>query len=225
MTDARRSDVVRVLTRYIIEIVEEYGLCPWARQARLGGAIAIDVLWGTPTSEQWLTSSSALLSRPEVQLALVVAPELACAPSQFCLVRDAVAARLPHAGIADFHPDAQLDLATPSRLVPYLRRAPDPMLQLVPLHVLESVRGRTIPAAERSAQAQMLVGVAPPPKPEPAAHIAANNYSRAIRDIEPSSRFDGNNDGTRGPRVIDAITAVLADIRADRDRTYALWKP
>lgn len=221
---SRRCEVLRLLDRYLVEIVEEFGLCPWAHQARLGGAIGIDVVWGTPTLAQWLACSNALLGRQEVQIAMIVAPELACTPAEFRVLRDAAAAQLGRVGIADFHPDAQLDLATPSRLIPYLRRSPDPMLQLVPLSVLEAVRGCANPTAERPAQAQMLVGAAPLPKPDPGEHVAANNYARAVRQLMPSQHSGDGDESAARYRGIDAITAALSDIRADRDRTYAMWQ-
>lgn len=201
---ARRRDVLRILERYIIEIIEEYELCPWAPRARLGGSIGIGILWGTPSLDAWTTCSAALLAQREVQVAMVVAPELLCSSAELRSVRDDVCAQLPHAGVAHFHPDAALDLSTPARLVPTLRRSPDPMLQLVPLRVLDAVRGRAAVAAGRSVQAQMLVDSVPPPKPALADQVAAVNYARALRDI-------------------DALTAKLADIRSDRDRTYATW--
>lgn len=202
---ARRRDVLRILERYIIEIIEKYNLCPWAYSARLNGAIGTDILWGTPTMDAWLECGAALLAKPGIQIAMVVVPELACSPSDLRLIRDQVSAQLSNVGVAQFHPDAPLDLATPSRLVPYLRRSPDPLLQLIPLQLLEAVRGRVVSTAERTAQAQMLRGIAPLPKPELTEHIAATNHARVLRDI-------------------DAIEAALADIRADRNRTYAQWE-
>lgn len=205
MTESdRRGDVHRVLGRYIAEIVEKYGLCPWAHQARISGAIGTEILWGTPTIDAWLTCTSVLFAQPKVQIAMIVAPELACSPADFRVMRDHVSARLTHVGVAEFHPDAPLDLATPARLVPYLRRSPDPMMQLVPLQLLEAARGRVVLPVGRGAQAQMLGGFAPRPKPGLAEQVAAANHARALRDV-------------------DAITSVLADIRADRDRTYARW--
>ena len=40
-----------------------------------------------------------------------------------------------------FHPDAKLDLATPDRLVPFLRRSPHRTIQLVRASLLDAVRG------------------------------------------------------------------------------------
>src|SRR5262245_1699186 len=138
--DARAAEVRRLLDRYLIEVVEAYDLCPWAKSARLAGEIGVDILWDTPAAEDFVAAAWALLAVSSTRVAMVVAPELAADPAALRAIRDRVAALIPTAGVADFHPAASLDVATPARLVPFLRRSPDPMLQLVPLAVLDRVR-------------------------------------------------------------------------------------
>jgi hypothetical protein len=131
---------------------------------------------------------------------MIVAPELAATPSELRAIRDQVAVRIPSAGIAEFHPDAPLDLASPARLVPYLRRSPDPLLQLVPLALLDNVRA--YPAVvDLTDQAQMLRGLAEPTRADVADSLADTNHARV--------RSDGV-----------AIAATLDDIAADRRRSY-----
>lgn len=197
----RSAEVLRILDRYLIEVVERHELCPWARAARLGGEIGVTIAWGAPSEDDWVAAAEALLARPGVRVAMVVAPELAIAPAALSALRDRVAMRLPQAGIADFHPEAALDLATPARLVPFLRRAPDPLLQLVPLALLDAVRAPP-PAADRAAQARLLGGVGAPPRADIAERIAAANHATALRDA-------------------GAIEAVLEEIAADRAAAYA----
>ena len=158
--DARTAEVRRLLDRYLVEVVEAYALCPWAKPARLAGEIAVDVVFGAPDAAAFATAATALLARAETRVAMVVAPELAVDPAALRAIRDRVAALIPDAGVADFHPHAGLDLASPARLVPFLRRSPDPMLQLVPLAILENVRAAP-PVADRAMQAQILGGAAP----------------------------------------------------------------
>jgi hypothetical protein len=193
--------VLRILDRYLIEVVERYELCPWACAARLGGELGVSIAWGTPTLEDWIAAAEELLARPEVRVAMVVAPELAIAPAALRALRDRVAARLPRAGVADFHPEAALDLATPARLVPFLRRAPDPLLQLVPLALLEAARGRQ-PPLDLAAQARLLGGRGEPPRGDVADRIAAANYATATRHAA-------------------AMAAALDAIAADRAAAYA----
>ncbi|HSN26424.1 MAG TPA: hypothetical protein VLT45_09065 [Kofleriaceae bacterium] len=167
----------RILDRYVVEIVERFDLCPWAKSARLGGEVAIDVLWGEPSMEAWLEAGKAMLAQPGARIAMVVAPESALTVAELREVRDHVTRNVPQTGIAHFHPDAPLDLATPARLVPFLRRSPDPLLQLVPLALLESVRGAPMPV-ERAQQVQMLGGVGPMVRGDIADRIAEVNHAR-----------------------------------------------
>lgn len=187
--------------RYLVEVVERFDLCPWARGAREAGEVAAEVVWETPTDDAWAAAAEALLARPETRVAMVIAPECGLSPAELRALRDRIAARLPHAGVAEFHPDAVLDLASPARAVPFTRRSPDPLLQLVPLALLQQVRGAP-PAAGLAQQAQMLGGTAAPPRRDAADRIAAQNHAtlaRAHVEIE---------------RALDAIAA-------DRAAAYA----
>lgn len=198
---ARRAEVLRVLERYLVEVVEAYDLCPWARSARDNGEVAVEVVWGTPSLDVWVATAEALLARASTRVAMVIAPELSVTPTDLHDLRGEVAARLPHTGIAEFHPEAALDLATPARLVPFVRRSPDPLLQLVPLALLDGVRA-TPPPPSRATQVAMLNGSVAPPRQDIGDRIAATNHATVMR-----SR--------------DEMIARLASIAADRDASYA----
>lgn len=185
----------------MVEIVEAYNLCPWAKSARLGGEVAIEVLWGTPSVDAWVAASEELLGRPETRVAMVVAPELAASPRELRAIRDQVGARISWAGVAHFHPDSPLDAATAPRIVPYLRRSPDPLLQLVPLSLLDSVRGAANEIT-RADQLKMLGNNAPAHRGDVADQIAVDNHVRVVG-------------------AADEVAARLADIAADRRRAYA----
>ena len=192
----------RLLDRYIVEVVEAYNLCPWARAARTGGEIAVALVWGQrPGVEAWVTAAFELLGRRETRVAMVVAPELALTPAELRAEREQVARRVIAAGVAYFHPDATLDVSTPARLVPFVRRSPDPLLQFVPLAILDGVRAHAAPPS-LSQQAQLLGGVAYTGSQDIGDRIAVTNHERVQRDGE-------------------AIAAVLDDIAADRRRSYA----
>lgn len=196
----RSAEALRILARYLVEVVERHELCPWARAARERGEVAAGVLWGAPPVDTWIAEAERLLARPGARVAMVVAPELAISRPALAALRDAVAARLPSAGVAEFHPEAALDLATPARLVPFLRRSPDPLLQLVPLALIDAVRA-VPPAALLAVQATMLGGHAGPRR-ELAAQIAAANHA-AVAAAHAE------------------ITATLDAIAADRRAAYA----
>ena len=199
--DAAEREVRRLLDRYIQEIVETFDLCPWARAARTGGELAIGILWRAPSIDAWVDTASELLARPTTRVARVVAPELGATPGELREIRGEVAKRVTIAGVAEFHPDAPLDAATPARLVPYLRRSPDPMLQLVPHAILASVRTPQ-PRYATLDQLQALKDLAAAPKLDIGDRIAAQNHARVAHDG-------------------DAIAAKLVEIRADRDASYA----
>jgi hypothetical protein len=195
------AEVRRILDRYIVEVVEAYDLCPWARAARTGGELSVEILWGEPDEAAWIAAAEALLARRQTRVAMVVAPETARTPAQLRALRDRVVTRIPTAGVADFHPEAALDLASPARLVPFLRRSPDPLLQLVPLALLDSVRGAP-PTVDRVTQAQMLGGIAATPRGDVADRIAAVNHATVMAHAA-------------------RIAHALDEIAADRDARYA----
>lgn len=197
----RRDAVIRVFERYLVEVVERYDLCPWARATREGGALAVEVVWGTPTLDEWTAAAEALLAREHTRVAMVIAPELSISPVDLHGMRGEVAMRIPTAGVAEFHPDAALDLSTPARLVPFVRRSPDPLLQLVPLSIIDQMRSSSANAG-LAHQAKILSGNAPPPRPEVAERIASANHA-TLRDRH------------------EEMTSTLLAISEDRARSYA----
>lgn len=193
--------MLRVLERYLVEVVERHELCPWARGARENGELAAGIVWGTPSIEDWVADAARLLAQPRTRVAMVIAPQLDIAPAELGRIRDRVAAQLPAVGVAAFHPSAQLDTSKPARLIPFLRRSPDPLLQLVPLAMIDAVRGAP-PVAGLAEQAGMLTGFAEPPRLEARERIAAANHATALR-------------------AHAEIAATLDDIAADRSASYA----
>jgi hypothetical protein len=196
----KSAEVRRILDRYLVEVVEAYELCPWAKSARLAGEVTVEIVWGTPSLDAWEQAARAALAGSTTHVAMIVAPELVIDREAFAGVRDAVAARIRDAGVADFHPDAALDLGSPARLVPFVRRAPDPLLQLVPLALLDQIRSAP-PIAERAHQAQILGGHAAPPREDVASRIARANHVTVVARAEQ-------------------LAAILDDIAEDRRRAY-----
>ncbi|MCX5745509.1 MAG: hypothetical protein NT062_23780 [Proteobacteria bacterium] len=200
--DGREREVLRVLDRYLVEIVEAYNLCPWARSSRTSGELARGVLWGPePTLDAWVAMAATLLAQPDARVVMVVAPEYTGTLQQLRDVRAQVALRLPDAGVAEFHPAADLDLASPSRLVRFLRRSPDPMMQLVPLAILDTVRTPDRVVIEPSELAAMLAG----------------NFK--LPEVAIADRIAQTNHDTVKP-LADEIVAKLAAIAADRAASY-----
>jgi hypothetical protein len=198
--DPREPEVRRVLGRYLTEVIETFNLCPWARAARDKGELEIRVMFGTPTADEVCAVAAEVLAVPTMRVSMIAFPEAPLRSRDLRAFRDEINKRTP-AGIADFHPDAGLDLLTPARLVSYLRRSPDPMLQLVPLRVLEAARAAP-PPPDRAQQAAMLGGRAAPHKPAIADRIARANHATALAEHA-------------------AIAAALDAIALDRRASYA----
>ena len=95
----------------------------------------------------WVAAARPLLATSRV--VMIVAPELDTSRIELHKIREEVSSRIGNARVAEFHPLAAPNTASPARLVPYLRRSPDPLLQLVPLAILENVRA-SAPAVARA---------------------------------------------------------------------------
>ena len=101
-------------------------------------------------------------------------------------------------------PDYPLDRGTPGRLVPFLRRSPDPSLQLVRLDVLDEARGgregKFLFDGSAAAWEEVLRRLKNPPLAE---RIAADNLATLERE------------------GADAFERVYAALREERARAYA----
>lgn len=200
MTSLHDAEVRRILDRYLVEVVERFDLCPWARSARINGEVAVEIVWEADDATAVIAAARRALAGPAARVAMVVVPRYSTDSIDLRELRDAVFAAIPTAGIAHFSPVADLDLATPPRLVRFLRRSPDPLLQLVPLALLDGLRGTPV-APTRTLQAQILSGQIAPPRGDIADRIAEVNHARVSADLE-------------------AVVAALDAIDADRAASY-----
>jgi hypothetical protein len=142
-------EAVRLYRRYQTEIVEALNLCPWAERARLEGRVRETVLFCTGLDEApALDAIDALAKDPSVEIGLLLFPKLAAGFGEFerfvstLVTKDAARRELGAApfALAAFHPDARADLSDPERSIPFLRRTPDPTIQLVRCEALDRVR-------------------------------------------------------------------------------------
>lgn len=200
----------RVHERYMVEVVEAFGLCPWARDARSKGRVNVHVTFLTTPDPIALAAQVAdCMASEATEIGMLLCPLLALTPRAWRHVAAEIRAVeqqrnvKQRIAIADFHPIAAADLTTAERLVPFLRRSPDLMLQIVRIDVLERVRGAheqgtsyVDPALLGSLQLEKLAS------PSVTERVAQNN----LRTIE---------------REAHAVTAALEDIHADRNRAYA----
>lgn len=209
--DPLHTEALRLYRRYEVEIVQALALCPWAARARQDGHVTERVLADREAhAERTARVVRGLGEDPQVHIGLLLFPRLQVRRHDFqrfvSQVRDEAAryGDMPMA-VAAFHPDAEPDDATPERLVPFLRRTPDPTIQLVRCTVLDRVRddhphGTGYMDPDTVDLAALLHG---PPAVPMHERVAEANLSR-VRSVG-----------------IDRVRALLDDIREDRNRTYA----
>jgi hypothetical protein len=127
--------------RYLREFVEALDLCPFAKRCRESGRLVRRVVLGNAV-EGALAALAAVSDLPEdaCEVALLLFPEFTAGVAAF---RDLCAQVRARAGLfhcVAFHPDLTMDLSDANRAVSFLRRAPDPTLQLVRIATLDRVR-------------------------------------------------------------------------------------
>lgn len=205
-------EALRLNARYVSEVVEHFGLCPWAALARREGRVkTLVLLQDSPTLfEPSLSHMAELAADESVEIAMLVYPRLELGRLDFehfaRQLRQLDAQRYDASSIplamAAFHPDAAPDTSDAERLIPFLRRTPDPTLQLVRYSVIEGARGQFSEGTEFFDTA--LHGVyRPEKKPISLREQIALNNLESVREAG-----------------LQAFEAVLSDIRRDRDRTY-----
>lgn len=198
MDAAWAHEARRLAFRYLTEVVERYDFCPWAAPARARGELWMEVI----DADDAAGAIERFLAAPGAVIGLIIVPGLPGPPAALRQVRDQLLAgplgRL--VALADFHPGAELDRSHPSRLVPFLRRAPDPMLQAV-RHVDLASLHRRPPPMSAADQAAVLAGKSVPAFHDPIAAVAATNLAT----------FEAH---------VAELLPVLDDVHSDRARTY-----
>jgi hypothetical protein len=206
-------EALRVHRRYQLEVVEALGLCPWAERARLSGEVRERVLHDEDGADVGASVAAIgdLAGDPRVDVAFLLYPRLRVARATFddfaARVRAEDARRhllgsVPFV-IAVFHPDAEPDTSDPERLIPFLRRTPDPTLQLVRASVLDAVRATASQGTEFVSIANVEASLSGAPVSRPLRERIARTNLAAARRLG-----------------IDALRQRLDDIRRDRDRSY-----
>jgi hypothetical protein len=147
------DEATRLHHRYQLEVVEACGLCPWAERARVDDNFRARVLFQTDARETGasLAAIDDFIADERADVGVIIFPRLRLGRLDFerfmGTIRDADAVRHRLGGIpfvfAAFHPEALADSSEPERLIPFLRRTPDPTIQLLRSTLLERVRNGT----------------------------------------------------------------------------------
>jgi hypothetical protein len=190
--DRLATQALRLHDRYLHEVVLAYGLCPWAERVVRQGTFRRAVVSESQPApgalsafiDQWLAEA------PPVDIAFVIFPRLALSAAAFDgfteKMRRAERARRPLTEsapflLAAFHPFGDSEFRDANQMVAFVRRCPDPTVQLVRASLMEQVRAAGIDVSES---------------------VGRQNFA------------------TVGARGVEALGAILEDLRCDRDRSY-----
>lgn len=204
------EETLRLNRRYVVEVVERFGLCPWADRARREGHVTEVVFHQTDPNlfAPSLERMQSLAARTTIDVALFIYPRIGLKRldfEHFARRLRAIDAERHEPGaipfaMAAFHPDAAPVLSDPDRLVPFLRRTPDPTLQLVRETTLSKVRGEFHGTSYYRPE---LLQSPPPELPDVRDRIARTNHETVTE------------------HGVEAFEAVFRDILRDRDETRA----
>ena len=205
------AEALRIYRRYQKEVVEALSLCPWAEKADADGNVRIAITLDD-ASEAVDAFVEELAGDEQVHVGLIVMPLSERGRKDHerfvAQVRERHAAAhggSPPMAMAAFHFDAQANLETPARLVPFIRRSPDPTIQLVRLSVLEELRAPFETGTgyvDLSRQSIMELLASPPKKPL-------------------HERIAQHNHETISSIGAEAFAEKVEAIRRDRDASYA----
>lgn len=139
-----REEALARNDRYLREFVEALRLCPYAKRCREEGKLHRRVLRGR---EEALSAVAEIEALPEdsVEVALLIFPGEPAGGEHDAREFESFCAGLrPHLHsfyAVAFHPSLPRDLLDANRAVQFIRRSPDPTVQLVRSSVLTAVRG------------------------------------------------------------------------------------
>ncbi|MCS6901558.1 MAG: hypothetical protein RMJ98_18420, partial [Myxococcales bacterium] len=205
----------RIHLRFNQEIVEGLGICPYARIAReTGGGVILLRPEPIPTTEILHGIVDELAGQPRIEVAQVVFPRATLSAAEFlefsARFGEENGARTPRQRPtfvhAAFHPRLAYGTETPPRLVPFFRRSPDPMVQLVRLSVLDAIhagkpRGTQFFDGDLASLLELL---------------------RQKRTESVTDRITRENHERAMAGDLERIQAIHEDIAQDRERSYAL---
>jgi hypothetical protein len=203
-------ETLRLNERYLVEVVEAFGLCPWARGTRLSGNLARTVLLQSEEhTDHALARLQTWSEAPAVEIGLLIFPKLGLDYGDFQRfvnrLIDEDARRYSRASspfaMAAFHPHAELDLGSPDRLVPYLRRSPDPTIQVVRVSALERVRGQEVAGTQFVDLKTFRLGALQTPQRTLRERISKHNFGTV------------NDDPNALTRALESIHAEHASVR------------
>ena len=144
------AEALRVNARYVEEVVIGWGLCPWAARAWNDGQVTQRVFTDAePDAAPVAAFIDELGAKPDAAIGLAIFPRVACTVGAWERFAERVRRARREFVAAAFHPGyappadgaPEGGAIAAARLVPFIRRTPDPTLQLVRASLLENLRG------------------------------------------------------------------------------------
>lgn len=150
-SEAEVRDALRRNDRYLLEFIEALAICPYARTCRESGRLHREVLLHDELDAEAVAARIRALdseARPEIDVGLLLFPRLRVASQPFERFVSQVQ-RLYQANrsepikffVVAFHPELPMNLQNRDVAVRFMRRSPDPTIQLVRPEAIERVRG------------------------------------------------------------------------------------
>lgn len=151
-SEALERESRRLCQRYVDEVVLRFDLCPWAAPALRAGRVEMYVITdqiadlqadGARVASSAFETFERLFGDPRAELVLLLLPRFALGRLELDafqrMVRERQGTGEGTFALAAFHPEAHADRQDPERLIPFLRRSPDPMLQAVRTSTLDRI--------------------------------------------------------------------------------------
>ena len=144
-------EALRLNARYVEEVVIGWGLCPWAARAWNDGQVDQRVFTDAALDDarRPARSSTSSVARPDAAIGLAIFPRVACTVGAWEQFAEHVRRTPPaiRSWPRRFIPTTARARSAPTpssiaaRLVPFIRRTPDPTLQLVRASLVDRLRG------------------------------------------------------------------------------------
>jgi len=193
LDDELRREALRLCDRYVEEVVVRFGLCPWAVPALRGGRVAREVVTApSPAPEACLPIVDAWQADGRVSIGLLVLPRFAGTRGAF----DGFAEKVRRA-------DRARAAGEPAGTFMVAAFHPEGLATFAGPHQLVSFLRRT---------------------PDPLLQFVRSDALAAVKtgDADVSAGVAAHNHAAlSAPGQMERFQAVIRDLRADREATYA----
>ncbi|MBI2393610.1 MAG: DUF1415 family protein [Deltaproteobacteria bacterium] len=225
--DARlAAEAIRLFRRYQIEVVEAFDLCPWARAARTHGRVRERVVTHPDLDvEPALAAIAELAADPEVEIGIVLFPRVEVERpifQRFVAEVRALDERRDQPdpfAMAEFHPCAPAVLEPAGAFTSFVRRTPDPTIQLVRRSALSRVRRR-----DDHGSGFFDLAMVHTLEVQSGPHDGVDGEASTSNDAPLHERVLDRNRETVAREGLARLDALFASLLAERDASYRRFR-